>query len=101
MADEIHISDNPSELRYELQVAGKLAGIIRYRRRPDALTLIHTGIDPSYEGQGLGTRLIAGALADIRRRELHAVPICPFVRAYLERHPEDRDLIVADDETPD
>ena len=51
---------------------------------------------PSAEGHGVGTRLIEGALQDIRSRGLHVVPVCPFVRAYLRRHPEQRDLVVRD-----
>jgi predicted GNAT family acetyltransferase len=35
-----------------------------------------------------------GALADLRGRGLKIVPICPFVRAYLQRHPEYGDLVV-------
>jgi uncharacterized protein len=100
MADEVRVSDNPSQLRYELFVDGQPAGLIRYRRLPDALALVHTEVDPQFEGRGLGARLIEGALADIRGRGLHVVPICPFVRAYLDRHPGDRDLIVADTELP-
>jgi predicted GNAT family acetyltransferase len=101
MADEVRVSDNPSQLRYELFVDGQPAGLIRYRRLPDTLALVHTEVDPQFEGRGLGARLIEGALADIRERGLHVVPICPFVRAYLDRHPGDRDLIVADTELPD
>ena len=101
VADDVRVSDNPSELRYELFVDGELAGLIRYRRLPDALALVHTEVEPRFEGRGLAARLVAGALADIRERGLHIVPICPYVREYLERHPEDRDLIVADTEMPD
>ena len=101
MADEVRVSDNPSQLQYELFVAEQPAGLIRYRRLPDALALVHTEVDPQFEGQGLGARLIQGALADIRARGLHVVPICPFVRAYLDRHPGDRDLIAVDTEPPD
>jgi uncharacterized protein len=101
MADEVRVSDNPSQLQYELFVAGQPAGSIRYRRLPDALALVHTEVEPRFEGQGLGARLVEGALADIRERGLHVVPICPFVRAYLDRHPDDRDLIAADRGLPD
>ena len=101
MADEVRVSDNPSHLQYELFVAGQPAGVIRYRRRSDALALVHTEVEVRFEGRGLAARLVAGALADIRERGLHVVPICPFVRAYLDRHPDDRDLIAADTELPD
>jgi predicted GNAT family acetyltransferase len=101
MADDVRVSDNPSQLQYELFFDGKPAGLIRYRRLPDAIALVHTEVDPAYEGQGLGTRLIELALADIRRRGLHVVPVCPFVREYLDRYPEDGDLVVADPQAPE
>jgi hypothetical protein len=33
VAEDVRVSDNPQELRYELFVDGELAGLIRYRRR--------------------------------------------------------------------
>jgi uncharacterized protein len=101
MADRVVVRDNPSELRYELLVGGESAGLIAYRRRPGAVALIHTDIEPRFEGQGLGTQLVEGALADIRERGLRLVPICPFVRSYLDHHPELCDLVIPDWEVPD
>jgi len=91
---EIVVQDNPDEQRYELLVDGSLLGSLRYRPRPGAVALIHTEVSPSLEGRGLGARLVAGALDDIRARGLQVVPICPFVRAYIRRHPDDADLVV-------
>lgn len=94
-----HVSDNPAELRYELTVDGELAGEIRYRRLPGALALVHTEVDP--KRHGLGTELVRGALDDVRERGLHVVPVCPFVGAFIRRHPEYADLVTADDATPE
>jgi uncharacterized protein len=91
---EIVVQDNPDEQRYELLVDGSLLGALLYRRRPDAVALIHTEVSPSLEGRGLGARLASGALDDIRARGLQVIPICPFVRAYLGRHPDYADLVV-------
>jgi predicted GNAT family acetyltransferase len=90
---EPQIFDDPGEERYELWLGDELAGVIEYETRPGAMVLIHTEVDRAYEGKGLGSRLIAWALRDIRSRGLKLYPLCPFVRAYLERHPEDRDLV--------
>ncbi len=84
----LSVSDNPAELRYELKRGDEVLGFIRYRFEPDAVVLVHTDVDPAYEGQGLGSMLVAGALDDLRRRGLRVVPFCPFVRDYLRRHPE-------------
>jgi uncharacterized protein len=94
--DEWRVVDNPEELRYELWLGETRAGFLAYRREPGAVVLIHTDIDPAFEGQGLGSRLVAGVLADLRSRGLKLVPLCPFVAGYLRRHPEQQDLVVRD-----
>jgi predicted GNAT family acetyltransferase len=89
------VVDNPAELRYELRVDDRdeVVGLIRYRLEPGRVVLVHTDIAPAYEGRGLGSELIAAALADIRARDLRVVPQCPFVAAYVEHHPEVADLV--------
>jgi len=93
----LSVSDNPAELRYELRDDDKLVGEIRYRKVPGGLALVHTEVDPKREG--LGSALVGGALDDMRARGLGVVPVCPFVRVYIRRHPEYEDLLVADDQT--
>ena len=95
------VRDNPQELRYELLVDDRVVGEIRYRFTGDAIALVHTEVDPALEGQGLASRLVAEALDDIRARGLHVVVICPFVRAYIRRHPEYADLVRPDTEVGD
>lgn len=90
------VVDNPAELRYELEVDGTLAGILRYRTEPGIVVLVHTDVDPAFEGRGLGGQLVAGALDDIRARGLQVVPHCPFAAAYIRRHPEYADLVGVD-----
>jgi predicted GNAT family acetyltransferase len=92
----VSVRDNPEDLRYELVVDGEVVGEILYRRYPDRIVLVHTEISPSLEGQGLAGRLVHDALDDIRTRGLRVVPICPFVRGYLRRHPEYEDLVTRD-----
>jgi len=91
---EVELADNPEESRYEIRAGGELAGFTQYRLRPnDAIAFVHTEIDDRFEGQGLGSRLIGFALDDVRGRGLEVLPICPFVKAYIERHPEYADLV--------
>jgi predicted GNAT family acetyltransferase len=89
------VRDNPEKLRYEALVDGRVAGLLFYRAREGELVLVHTEVADEFEGQGIGGRLVAGALDDIRARGLRIVPICPFVKGYLRRHPEYTDLIAA------
>jgi uncharacterized protein len=97
----VTVTDDPGELRYELRVDGELAGFILYRLEPGAVVLVHTDIDPRFEGHGLGGRLVRGALDDLRSRHLRVVPVCPFVRAFINRHAEYADLVTPDPTVPD
>jgi uncharacterized protein len=96
MTDEIVVRDNPRELRYEALLDGQLVGLIRYRREPGVVVLVHSEVDLAHEGTGVGSELVRGALADLRARGLRVVPQCPFVADYLRRHPEDADLVGVD-----
>ena len=95
MADRDYVvRDNPAKRRYELLFGDELVGEILYRVKPGTVVLLHTEVDASVEGSGLGGRLVADALDDIRSRGLTVVPLCPFVAAYIRRHPEYDDLVV-------
>ena len=60
------------------------------------LTFTHTEVPESLEGRGVGSKLIAGALDDVRHRNLKIVPECPFVASYVQRHPEVQDLLASE-----
>jgi uncharacterized protein len=82
------VVDNPARSRFEIQVDGQVAGFARYRLTPGKIVFTHTEIDPVYEGKGLGSKLAAGALDAARERSLVIDPQCPFIAAYVKRHPE-------------
>lgn len=79
---------------YEITVDGVRAGVAEYRRRADRVVFTHTEVDPSFEGKGVGSALAKAALDDVRARGLKAVPLCPFIRAWIDRHPDYEDLVV-------
>jgi predicted GNAT family acetyltransferase len=89
----ISVRDNAEDSRYELLIDGDVRGSLHYSADPSTVTLVHTEVDRELEGQGLGSRLVHDALEDIRARGLRLVPVCPFVRSYLARHPEYLDLV--------
>ncbi len=89
----VTITDNLRRERYEILLDGKLAGFTQYRRRQAQIAFVHTEIGPSFEGQGLGGELIHFALDDARDKGLAVLPCCPFVNAYIKRHPEYVDLV--------
>jgi len=94
MADEqTEVVDTTDRDRYEIRLAGQLAGFAQYVRRGGRTFLVHTEIDSSFEGKGLGSKLAAGALAAEREAGTKVVPLCPFVRSYIDRHPDEMDNV--------
>ena len=89
------VTDNRERSHYELRVDGQLAGWIVYRGAPGVLTMLHTEIEPEWERHGLSSALAAGALDDVHARGLKVRPLCPLVAGYIQRHPEDADLVAA------
>ncbi len=88
------ITDAPARERYEAHVDGELAGVLEYIVKRGRIALIHTEVLPDHEGQGVGSALVRFSLDDARRRELRVIATCPYVQAYLIRHPEDDDIVV-------
>lgn len=91
---EVAVVDNADERRYEARIGNELVGIAEYRDRPGRRVFVHTETDPDRAGQGIGGALARAALDDVRARGLGATPQCPFIRDYIERHPEYADLVV-------
>lgn len=87
MSDAPPVTDNQAESRFELWVDGRLAEL-PYRRNGKRLVLIHTEVPVELEGRGLGGVLVAAAVDRAAREDMTVVPLCPFARGWLQRHPE-------------
>jgi predicted GNAT family acetyltransferase len=83
---------NDTEGRFELQVPNGLA-VLDYERAGDTLDLLHTRVPEEDEGQGHGSALARAALDHARTEGLKVIASCPFVRAFIDRHPDDRTLL--------
>lgn len=91
------VRDNQDESRYEIDVDGTRAGFAAYHLYGDLAAFTHTEIEPEFGGQGLASSLIRSALDDARKRNLRVQPFCPFVRGFIAKHTEYRDLVPADE----
>jgi predicted GNAT family acetyltransferase len=89
----VEVVDAPEQSRYLARVDGEVAGFAAYRLRGERIVFTHTEVDPSYEGKGVGSALAKAALDDVRQRGLTMVLVCPFMTAYVQRHPEYADLV--------
>jgi uncharacterized protein len=89
----VTVEDHPEAQRYELSAEGERIGFVRYRITGEVIALLHAEVEPAREGQGWGSRLVAGTLDDARARGLTVHPVCPFVVAFIRRHPRYQDLL--------
>ena len=89
------VTDAPERLRYEAHIDSALAGILEYKVKHDRIALIHTEVRPEFEGHGIAAAITKFALDDARTRGLRVIAICPYVRRYLETHPEDLDIVIS------
>ncbi|HEX8511848.1 MAG TPA: GNAT family N-acetyltransferase [Allosphingosinicella sp.] len=86
------VRNNEAGSRYELEVEGELA-LAAYRLSDDRITFTHTEVPDALEGRGIGSKLVKAALDDVRTKGLKVVPACAFVKHYIEKHPEEQDLL--------
>lgn len=87
--DIIH---NKEKLRFEIDLGDDIARL-EYRYYKDNMALMHTVVPEKYSGQGLATKLAEHVFAYARSNKIQLIVYCPFVAAYLKRHPEQRDLL--------
>lgn len=77
---------------------GEYQGVIEYRLVQGRIAFLHTEVPPELEGQGLANRMARVALDYAREQGLEVLPHCPFIRAFIKRHPEYEDLTRAANE---
>ena len=87
------VVDARDRRRYEITADGEVAGFAEYILTDELVTFTHTEIDPAFEGRGLGGALVRAALDDVRSRGLTVLPLCPFVKGWIQRHRDYADLV--------
>ena len=94
MSDTVHVTANAEKNRYEAHLDGELAGFAEYQLTDELIVFTHTEVHRVHEGRGVGSALARFALDDVRdhggRRVL---AICPFIKAWMLRHPDYADLL--------
>ncbi len=86
------VVNNPNLGRYELAVEGHIAAAY-YHRSDDVITFDHTEVPPELGGKGIGSALVKGALDQVRAEGLKVVAECPFVKGWIEKHPDYGNLL--------
>jgi predicted GNAT family acetyltransferase len=81
------VVDNEQAGRFEVTLDGQLAELV-YQREGGLLELLHTEVPAALEGRGVGGALVRAAVDEAAERGWTVVPLCPFARAWLRRHPD-------------
>jgi uncharacterized protein len=95
VSDAPQVIDNQAESRFEIQVGDHVAEL-KYHRNGNRFVLIHTEVPTELEGRGIGGRLVAAAIDRAARQGLTIVPLCPFARSWVERHPDEAARVTID-----
>jgi predicted GNAT family acetyltransferase len=92
------LTDNPAASRYELHVDGELAGFVEYELNDadDIIRLVHTEVEPAFQGARLATHLARFSLDNARERGLQVLPSCPYINSWIKKHPEYANLVPAE-----
>ena len=88
------VVNNKAEHRYELMVESHLAATY-YTLADGVITFVHTEVPPELGGKGVGSRLVKGALDQVRAAGLKVIAQCPFVKGYIDKHADYADLLLA------
>jgi hypothetical protein len=87
------VTDNAAASRFEMASGGAVAFVEYERTGGGRIALLHTEVPEALSGQGVGSKLVRGVLDTLRAQGSRVVPRCEFVAAYVERHPEYRDMV--------
>ena len=69
-------------------------GVLAYQKvGARTLDLQHTLVPEPARGAGVGEALVRAALDYARAHDMTIVPTCPFVAAWVKRHPADQRLV--------
>ena len=79
------VTDNKAQHRYELAVDGHVAATY-YELADGVITFVHTEVPPELGGKGIGSKLLRGALDQVRASGLKVVTQCPFVKSFIEKN---------------
>jgi uncharacterized protein len=86
------VVNNTGRQRYELTVDGHIAAAY-YEKTDGVVTFLHTEVPPELGGRGIGSKLVRGALEQVRAEGLKVIAQCPFVKSFIEKHADYQDLL--------
>jgi uncharacterized protein len=91
-AQQVTVTDALQEHRYEARIGDEVAGVAVYIRTPQMIAFVHTEVGEDFGGRGVGSALARHALDEARAQGLRVLPFCPFIKGWMDKHPEYQDL---------
>ena len=89
----VTVSEHPEAERFEAHADGELVGFIQYIPSPGKIIAAHTEVFPEHEGKGIGSQLVEEMVAQLRADGRQLQPRCSYVAAWLQRHPDETDVV--------
>lgn len=94
MTTDYELIDNGDKHQYEFHIDGYIPKIEYIKSKNGEIYLTHTEVPTALEGKGIGSQLVKKVLTDIKEKDLRLVPLCPFVAAYIHKHPEWKQIVM-------
>ncbi|MDN5572016.1 MAG: N-acetyltransferase [Propionibacteriaceae bacterium] len=88
----LEVVDNAERERFEMRDGRKVIGWAAYQETAELIVFTHTEVDREWEGRGIGGQLVQATLDHVRRQRMPVLPMCSFVSAWMDRHPDYDDL---------
>lgn len=85
--DALEVKNNTPAKRFEVELGGEMA-MIEYMIAGNNIIFTHTEVPPAFEGKGIANKMAKYALDYAVESGYKIQPLCPFVKLYVQRHPE-------------
>ncbi len=94
LSEQVVVTRNEDEHRWEARIGEDLAGFAAYQLTDELVVFTHTEVEPAFEGRGVGGALARAALDEVEAEGTRKVmPLCPFIKAWIARHPDYRPMV--------
>ncbi|MEL6676837.1 MAG: GNAT family N-acetyltransferase [Bacteroidota bacterium] len=91
--EKVEVLNNPEKNRFEVKIGAQLAQV-DYMDRGALIVFTHTEVPSSLEGKGIASKMARAALDYARESGKEVMPLCPYIAAFIRRHPEYQDLVM-------
>ncbi|MFT4033710.1 MAG: GNAT family N-acetyltransferase [Siphonobacter sp.] len=85
---KISLTNNQHLNQFEMEIEDQIALIAYHTIHSDTLALDHTEVPEQLQGKGIASALVEKTFHYLEEHNMKMLPYCPFIRTYLQRHPD-------------